>query len=329
MANIDDVAKKAGVSKSTVSRVLLGGNKVKPSTKERVLKVIEEMNYSPNTAARTLAAGKSHNIGVISSYTLNDPFYSAAGEEIYHVCGEMGYSTLFVINRTDKNEHKDPIALLHGKVDGFLFMGDNSVTKEQLEKLTKMELPTAVFKTGEWIPGIIQADTDNIDGACRGTEYLIRLGHRRIAILTGKENYYESIDRMKGYQKALEENHIRFESELVFPGQFSYDKARNLAKEIIASRATAVFCFNDVMAHGFIQGAGECGYRVPEDISVLGYDNIMFSNYDSYVHLSTVKQPIKEMSAYLVRALIAQIEDGQPPVQKIFPTKISEKETTR
>lgn len=329
MANIDDIAKKAGVSRSTVSRVLLGGNKVKLSTKEHVLQVIEEMNYTPNTAARALAGRKTQNIGIVSSYTFNDPFYSIIGEEIYNTCEKHGYSTLFLIHRADEIGHKDPIDVLNGKVDGFIYMGDHSVTKEQLKKLTKMGLPTAVFKTGEWIEGITMVDSDNVDGARKGIEYLIGLGHNRIAVLSGKDEYYENKERILGYRKALKEYNIPFDPTLVFQGGFSYNIAMGLAKQIIDSQATAVFCFNDVMAHGFIRGAKAYGYRVPEDITVLGYDDITFSNYDSYISLSTVKQPIKEMGQCLAETLIRQIEQGESSEVKIFQTKISEKETAR
>lgn len=329
MANIDDIAKMAGVSRSTVSRVLLGGDKVKLSTKEHVLKIIEEMNYSPNTAARALASRKTQNIGVVSSYTFNDPFYSIVGEEIYCTCEKLGYGTLFVINRANEPGHKDPIDVLNGKVDGFIYMGDHSVTKEQLHKLTKMGLPTAVFKTSDWVEGITRVDSDNVDGAYKGIEYLIGLGHRRIAVLCGSESSYENTERITGYQKALTDHGIAIESSLVFPGEFSYNVAMGKAKEILDTKATAVFCFNDVMAHGFIRGAMAAGCSVPEDISVLGYDDITFSNYDSYISLTTVKQPIKEMGRCLAETLIRRIEQGEPAECKIFPIKISEKETAR
>lgn len=329
MANIDDVAKKAGVSRSTVSRVLLGGSKVKPSTKEAVLRVIEEMNYSPNTAARALAAKKSQNIGVISSYTFNDPFYSIIEEEIYHTCEQLGYNTLFVINRVNEKGHKDPIEVLNGKVDGFIYLGDHSVTEEQLNKLLKMNIPVGVFKTGVSVPGISEADIDNVEAAYRGTEYLIKLGHKRIAVLYGYLDYYENIDRITGYKKALEDNGIELDEKLMFLGGFSYNNALNLSQQIIDTKATAVFCFNDAMAHGFIRGAKNCNCRVPDDITVLGYDDIIFSNYASYIELTTVKQPITEMGKYLAEALIGQIEKGEPAEKKIFSTTISEKETSR
>lgn len=328
MTSIFDVAKKAGVSKTTVSRVLLGSDKVKPSTKEKVLQVIEEMNYSPNTAARTLASKRSMNIGVISCYTFNDPFYSIVSEEIYYACEKRGYSALFVVNRPDEAGHKDPIDILNGKVDGFIYLGEGSVSRRQLEKLIKMGIPAATFKTGIHVDGIIETDIDNVNAAYEGTNYLIGLGHRKIAVLAGNMNNYETKDRLEGYKKALKEHDIQFDSALIFCGGFSYDKGLELAKVIIDTKATAVFCFNDVMAHGFARGAKDAHFRIPEDISVLGYDDIIFRNYGPYIKLSTVKQPVREMGRYLAETMMAEIEGENGEFRKIFPAKISEKETT-
>ncbi|MFR6328120.1 MAG: substrate-binding domain-containing protein [Eisenbergiella sp.] len=115
---------------------------------------------------------------------------------------------------------------------------------------------------------------------------------------------------------------------MIFDGEFSYDIGLERARDIIDTKATAVFCFNDVMAHGFARGAKDANYRVPEDISVLGYDDIIFMNYGPYIKLSTVKQPVREMGRYLAETMIAEVEGKSVELRKIFPAVISEKETT-
>lgn len=329
MTSIMDVAKKAGVSKTTVSRVLLDSNKVKPETKEKILKAMEELNYSPNNSARALASKRSMNIGVISSYTFNDPFYSIVEEEIYNTCAGQGYSVLFVVNKPSVSVLRGPVEILTGRVDGFVYLGEDSCHASEVKKLVKNAIPVAGFKTGMEISGMINADIDNEKASFEGTEYLIRLGHRKIAVISGKQNYYETRSRLIGYRKALEENGIPYDENMIFDGGFSYNNGLKLAKDVLKTHATAVFCFNDVMAHGFIRGAKNEGCSVPEDVSVLGYDDIIFSNYDSYINLSTVRQPLREMGRYLANTILDQINGHEVKMSRIFETTICEKETTR
>ena len=327
MPTIDDVARVAGVSKSTVSRVILGGNKVKPKTLEAVRRVIEELNYTPNTAARSLASKRTGNIAVISSYTFNDPFYSVVAEEIYNTMLGKGYNTLLFTYRSDTEGLKEPCDIFHGMVDAFIYMGDHSVTSEQLQKVQRRGLATALFKTGIQADGVISADVDNMQGVISGTEYLIRHGHRKIALVRGFEGYYETNERVEGYRRAIQANGIALDDRMIIDCNYGYNDALAKTSQILNSGATAVFCLSDMMAHGFIRGAKNTGVRVPEDISVLGFDDIMFKNFDSIIGLTTVHQPLVEMGRFLAEAVWTQIETSHCAGKRTFLTKIIPRET--
>lgn len=327
MVTIDDVAREAGVSKSTVSRVILGEDKVKPRTQQAVQSAIKRLNYVPNSAARSLASKSTGNIAVISSYTFNDPFFSVVAEEIYTTLLRHGYSTLFFTYRLGSEKSKEPSNIFNGMADGFIYMGDHSVSEDQLSKAARMGLVTALFKTGIRDECSIQADVDNIQGALDGTEYLIRQGHQRIALVCGFDGYYETNDRIRGYQIALHEHGLAFDERLVIDGNYSYNVAAEKAAEILDTGATAAFCLNDVMAHGLIRGAKSLGRRVPEDISVLGFDDIIFKNFNSFIELTTVRQPLVDMGRFLAESVITQVETGQCAGLRIFPTQIVEKQT--
>ena len=322
MSTIDDVARVAGVSKSTVSRVILGGNKVKPITLELVRRAINELNYAPNTAARSLASKRTGNIAVVSGYMFNDPFFAVIAEEIYNTMMERNYNTLLFTYKLDTERLKEPSEIFHGMADAFVYLGHNSVSPEQLQRVQHRGFATAVFKTGIHAEDTICADIDNIQGAYSGTEFLIRQGHRMIALIGGVAGDYENEDRIEGYRRALRAHGIPFNDRLIVNCQYSYNDALAMTGQILSLGVTAVFCLNDMMAHGFIRGVTNMGMRVPEDISVLGFDDIVFKNFDSFIELTTVRQPLAEMGRFLAEAVLTQIETGHCGGNRMFPVEI-------
>ncbi len=327
MANIDDVANCAKVSRTTVSRVLLNSNKVKESTRLKVLEAIDKLNYKPNASARSLASQRNHTIGIISGYALNDPFYSVIAEEICNVCNEYDYGTLIAIRSGNEPTNDKQINMMFGKVDAYIFLGLQSFCRKEIEHLVKINIPVALFKSGEAVEDAVMVDIDNKKSSIMAINYLIRKGHRKIAYMRGDVKNYETILRTNGYMEALEDNGIPFDQSVLFNGNFSYSTAYNLAKSVILSGATALFCESDVMAHGVIKGLMDLNYRIPENISVMGFDNIKFNNYESFIQLTTINQPLHEMGRYISETLIKQIESGLSGEIQLFETDIIERDT--
>ena len=327
MANIDDVAKSANVSRSTVSRVLLNSKNVKESTRQRILQTIEKMNYRPNASARSLAAKKNFTIGIISGYALNDPFYSVIAEEICNACSEHNYGTLISVRSNSETTNEKQIDMMFGKVDAYVFLGLKTFCRKDVDYLVNKNIPVVLFKSGESVDGAITIDIDNVKSSAMAVDYLVQKGHKRIAFMYGDVTNYETVLRTAGYKQALKNNNITFEQSLMFEGKFSYHSAYKLAKEITESGADALFCESDVMAHGAIKGLMDLKYTIPGDIAVMGFDNIKFNNFESFIQLTTVNQPLSEMGRYIAETLIMQIEKKSTGCKKLFETNIIERKT--
>lgn len=327
MANIDDVARFAKVSRSTVSRVILNSDKVKETTRKKVLEAIEALNYKPNALARSLASRKNNTIGIISGYSLNDPFYSVIAQEVCNVCTEYNYGTLIAIQAENETSNERQINMMFGKVDAYVFLGLKSFFRNKIEALIKMNIPVAVVKPGEEVKGAVVVDIDNKKSAMMAIQYLITKGHKKIAYMYGEKENYETQLRIAGYKKVLEDRKLFFSPSFMFDGKFSYSTAYHLAKDVISSGATALFCDSDVMAHGVVKGLMDLKYQVPDDIAVMGFDNIEFKNYESFIHLTTVHQPLHDMGRYIAETLVRQVESQAASDVHWFATNIVERDT--
>ncbi len=335
MANIYDVAKEAGVSRSTVSRVINNNSEVSEKTKQRVLVAIEKLNYSPNASARSLALNKNGVIAVVSRYMLSDPFYSKVAEYIYRIADKRGYGIFFCINERDTKSNLNYFRMLYGKADGIIFLGYDSVKREELVKFVDRKYPIVLFENNINIPGIVKVNLDNYYGGYVATRYLIQKGHKRIAHYKGQVESFEVIDRLRGYKSALQDYNISYDNSIVIDGQFSYEEAYNQADKLLKNKdITAVFCDSDLMAWGFIEKALELGIKIPQDISVIGFDDINYNlrydlkGYKKNMDITTLRQPIYKMSEYAVDALVENIETGNIKDDKIFSPELIEKGTT-
>jgi DNA-binding LacI/PurR family transcriptional regulator len=334
--NINDVAREAKVSKTTVSRVLLGSDKVKTETREKVLEVIRKLNYTPNTSAQMLAKKSNKVIGVINTLPISDPFFAYMNDRIAYECEKYGYGTLYVVCGSKSLEGCDrEIGLLYGKVDAYILTGNNrqGVRQENVAKLVSIGMPVALFKTGITQDGAITVDIDNRKSGELGADFLYQKGYRRIGYLhgDGAENgirdFKEGQERYLGFQQKLQTYGLPLERE--FYGNRSYKTAGSLADKILDAGIDALFCDTDMMAYGIISAFMEKGVKVPDRIAVLGFDDVKFTNYEPLIRLSTVAQPIDRMAACIVGALVNRIEN-QVPYGKVqlFDAKIVEGRTT-
>ena len=334
--NINDVAREAKVSKTTVSRVLLGSDKVKAETREKVLEVIKQLNYTPNTSAQMLAKKSNKVIGVINALPISDPFFAYMNDRIANECERYGYGTLYVVcgDNTPRGCDRE-IGLLYGKVDAYILTGNSKtgVLQENVEKLVNIGMPVALFKTGIVQDGAITVDIDNRKSGELGADFLYKKGYLRIGYLhgdgmgNGKGDFHEGQERYLGFKQKLEKYHLPLEQD--FFGNRSYKIASGLADKILESGIEALFCDTDMMAYGIISAFLEKGVKIPDGIAVLGFDDVKFTNYEPFIRLSTVAQPIDKMAACMVGALVNRIENQVPyGKEQLFEAKIVEGRTT-
>lgn len=325
MANIYDVAREAGVSRSTVSRVINGKKEVNEETRQKIMDAMQRLNYSPNASARALALQKSHVIGVVAA-GLTEPFFSGFIDGIFDSADEMGYGTLFCQNDHRNKTNINYFDVLHGKVDGIIFLGENTVSRSEVVKLADENYPVVMIESNFNIPGLVCVNIDNFQGAYAATRHLIQSGHKKIAHIMGRQNSFEANDRLKGFIQAMEDYGLRADSRLIKTGNFVYNDAYGCSTELLnhPREYSAVFCANDIMAAAFMHAAMEKGVGIPGDVSVIGFDDI--GNNDLLIKemppLTTMRQPRREMAQYAVEALVRRIEEGTVLESKIFNTEL-------
>lgn len=303
LANRKDVAKLAGVSEATVSRVFNNIGPIREETKHKVLQAAKELNYHPHAIAQSFARGKSNNIGVIVPYLpkihlISTHYFSELLSGIGAMLGELGYGLLLLYQSQD--EQKDYVKhFLSHKVDGCIILGSKNAQGEieALEKLHQLNLPYyLVNQTFSGYP-FHSIDAEHDQGSFQAVSSLVSKGHERIIFLNGPLEYSNSTERLKGYREALLFNGLEpNSSELIFQGNYSRKSGYQAAAQIapLLPKAKAVFAANDRMAIGLMQGLSEKGFQAGHDYALIGYDDSELSKMTS-PPLSTVKVPLFEM----------------------------------
>ncbi len=305
--NIKDVAKKANVSISTVSRVINQSKPVRPKTKERVLEAIEELGYRPNAIARSLKVKHTQSIGIMVPDIANQ-FYPEVVRGIEDVANMYEY-TIFLCNTDldDDKELKYFSEMEEKQVDGLIFMGNILSDRLALE-MKKADMPVVLI--GSDHPDLPSVTIDNTLAAKKAVEYLLNMGHRRVAVITGKmKDPMMGRARLKGYREALENAGIDWKSEWVVQGGYRFKSGYEGARQLLMleERPTAIFVASDEMAIGAMRAILEKGLQVPRDIAVVGFDNIDMSG-KVYPSLTTMGQPMYEMGAIGMRLLTKYLQ---------------------
>jgi LacI family repressor for deo operon, udp, cdd, tsx, nupC, and nupG len=313
LANINDVAEKAGVSVATVSRVINGCANVSPGTVERVKKAIHELDYRPNLLGRALRRTKSERVLVLLP-DISNPFYSEIVKGIEDVANQNGYSVMLCNTDSDINREKKYIKMLKSRLaDGAILMA-SEMTCEELTRLAS-EIPMVqCCEYKEGVP-VLHVSIDNEKAAYKATNHLINLGHRHIAFI-GADNQFMSSDlRKKGFIQALSDAGIEYNPAYLSYGDYSYKSGyRNMRRMLTyQERPTAVFCISDLMAIGAIRAASDCGLRIPDDLAVCGFDNISFSRM-FHPSITTIAQPMHDLGCTSMKALIGMIEGNQADI---------------
>lgn len=304
---LDHIAAIAGVSRATVSRVVNEYPGISPELRERVMRVLHEHNYQPHVAARALATRRSHILALVipteSPKLFTDPWFGLFIQGVASACNRRGYSVVLVMTDTPE-DHETVYARVArtGFVDGAV-VASAPLDDPAFGSLTMSDVPFVVVGRPPAPYHALSVDIDNVDAARGLTEHLIGLGHRRIATITGNPSESSAIDRLEGYRQALAGAGIPFDERLTASGDYSEEGALAVLDGILEQGPTAVFCANDVMACAVIRDLRMRGVRVPEDVSVCGFDDIAHVA-GSDISLTTVRQPVMELGDSAVSLLL-------------------------
>jgi LacI family repressor for deo operon, udp, cdd, tsx, nupC, and nupG len=331
VSTIYAVAKRAGVSTATVSRVLSRPQVVTPSTRDRVLQAIEDLSYAPNSAARNLRTLKSGKL-LVTVPDISNPFFSLILQGIEDAAQRAGYAVLLGDTQHNaRREERYAQMLKHKEADGLIFLG-HRLPKVASEIVRGMAPRCAPIVNGcEFSPhlGVPGVHIDNARAASEAMDHLYSLGHRRIGVVTGPLLSPLSRDRLRGTRaRAVTEN---AEEELtIIPGDFSIASGVTAGEELLglANRPTAVFCFNDEMAMGVVEGARAGGLRLPEELSIVGFDDIRFANHVN-PPLTTIAQPMREIGESTVRMLLTILDNPDVyPMPLTLPHRLVVRQST-
>jgi LacI family transcriptional regulator len=323
---IRDVAKRANVSVATVSRILNGLDGYSDETKQRVLQTIDEIGYQPNAIARSLYNKRTQTIGVLFPNLTND-FSSAIISGIEDYANDHDYSIL-VCNGMRTRRY---LQLLREKqVDGVIFCS-YLLTEEYKQALDAMKVPVILVASISDYASIPYVKVDDKRAAYDATAYLIRKGHREIAMIAGNEDDpIAGIPRVEGYKKALFEHGIPYGEEKIVYGDFSFESGLIAMDALLNGGAsfTAIFAASDEMAIGALNRATERGMRIPDDLSIIGYDNLRVSNM-VVPSLTTVNQPLCDIGITAAEKLIHMMKNGRLAESTIMEHSIVERQTVK
>ena len=322
-----DVARRAGFSVATVSRVLNGSGPVAERTRARVAEAASALHYVPNATARSLKTRLNETVGVLLP-DLYGEFYSEVIRGVEGAARARGYHTVLTSIRGDHGELAAALRSFVGRVDGLVVMSPE-IGPDVLRANFSAGVPVALL--GRVLDGHAAVTIDNEGGAYEMTAHLARLGHRRIAHVAGGASNADTKARLAGYRRALAECGLGADPALVLWGDFTEDSGYAAGQEILgrADRPTAVFAANDAMAIGVLKALREGGLSVPDDVALVGFDDVPVAAYVT-PGLTTARAPIREMGARAVEAVLDAVDqdaaggDGQPvrPAPIILPTRV-------
>ena len=323
---LEDVAKVAGVSVSTASRVLSGTANVRPAKRDAVMRAAEQLGYRPNAIARGLASGRSMLIGVLTQ-DIASPFYGETLRGVEDGLEGSGYSGIFASGHWRVESEASAIHSLTGRsVDGLIVLGGHTPDA----RLREINTHLPVVAVGRQVKGLEDRclRIDNVRGGYDCARHLLELGHRRIAYVAGPRDHRDARDRLEGHRRALREWGIEDDPALTLEGDF-HEPAGLIAVEALLARGavfSAVIVANDQMAYGVRLGLYRRGIRVPDDVSLVGFDDLAGSAFTT-PPLTTVRQPTYEMGMAAAEALLA-ILNGASPALPLFEAQLIVREST-
>ena len=329
MATMNDVARHANVSIATVSHVINGTRFVSAERVERVHAAMRELGYTPDATARSLRVGRTDTIGLVVPDNSN-PFFAALARGIEEAGFEAGYTTILAnSNERPDREHRYVSTLVSKRVDGLILApsrGDHSTLTRLLQNA---RIPVVVVDRDAELPNADVVLHDNEGGAYEATRYLIELGHTSIACVAGPADASSATERVNGFRKAIAEAGLA--EQPVVEADFHFTGGREATARLLDTGAgfTAVFAANDLMAAGAMRELHSRGVSVPEDVSVIGFDDAPLAEMISPA-LTTMRQPLHEMAQSAVSLLLSRVTsgDGGAPVRKVLATSLVVRDST-
>ena len=310
--SIKDIARAAGVSHSTVSRSLSDSRLVNPETKARIQQLAQQSGYSPHAGARSLVMGRTRTIGVVVT-TIADPFVAEVVQGIESAAYQHDYTVILATSGTEPEREIAAVKMLRSKrVDGIIITSSRigALYRDDLERVG---VPVVLVNdhSSQGRLYTFSISVDNLHGGSLATQHLLSRGHRRIAHIGGPEGHSSSADRLAGYRQALADAGLPDDPGLVQPGDGLAASGQRALDALLrqASPPTAVFCYNDMTAIGLLVAARERGLSLPEDLSVVGFDDIPFAAY-VFPTLTTIAQPKFDMGQRALAMVLALVKAG-------------------
>lgn len=329
---IKDIAARAGVSIATVSHALRNPGRVSDGTRKKVLAAAEAVGYTPNNLAVSLRTARSGNIVAIIP-DVADSYNSGIIKAIEKVAHKRGYSVLLGDTQGSPEREREFAAMTRSRqADGIILMSHRVPFDMDGKDFSRRELPPLVngseYTGCDLFPAV---SIDDVQAAIDATNHLIQRGHRHIAVITGDMHSTSSKDRYAGFRRAMEQAGLVIDDNLVVYGEYTLQCGENATERLLLQRTrpTAVFCFSDEIALGCMYALRQHGFQVPEDISVIGFDDIPFAKYFA-PPLTTVAQPVEDIGATCATILLDLI-DGKKPAQmrQFLPHRLVVRESTR
>lgn len=314
MATMKDVARVAGVSTSTVSHVINGDRFVSEAVREKVLQAVKQLNYAPSALARSLKINQTRTIGMLLTASSN-PFYAEVVRGVERSCYERGYSLILCNTEGDPERMSRSLeTLLQKRVDGLLLMCSESSALSPDIMGRYPSLPTVMM---DWAPfegcgGVIK--DNSLQGGEIATRYLIAQGYRRIACITGPLDKTTAHNRLEGYRKAMDDAKLPRPSFYEVSGDFEFASGYRAMQQLLTLEQPpeAVFACNDAMAVGVYRALHQAGLSIPDDVAVMGYDDIELARYLS-PPLTTIQQPKDELGELAIDTLLYRMTDPDSP----------------
>jgi len=305
-ATSEDVAQLAGVSQATVSRVFAGGANVSEKKRKKILDAAAQLEYKPNAQARSLITRKTMMVGIIMR-NIRDPFYSAVLEIFHTRLSPLGYQLIFNNSENEIIEEWEIAKLLEYNVEGII-VTDALLSEGATRKLKRSGIVSILFN--RYAEGLNSSAVycDNYLAAQQIATYLVEMGHRTFAFISGPRNTSTTVDRLKGFREVLLERKIK--DLTIIPGTYTYESGFQSAQELLTrnKKIDCIFCGSDIIALGVMDAARLVGFRIPEDLSVVGFDNIRMLGWTPYP-LTTWEQPLEDMVTSTVELLLKEIND--------------------
>lgn len=322
---LEEIGKLSGVSRATVSRVINNYPHIRPEIRERVQTIIDQTGYKPNVVARTLVSNRSNIIGLIIpsvvQQVFSDPYFPTLISGIARGCNANNLVlSLYLFDSLEDERNLFQAIIGTGLIDG-LIVTTARRNQEMFDTLQESGFPVVFVGEPDDIAKTTFIDIDNITGGYTAAQYLLELGHRRIAIISTHINR-SGESRLEGYRKALHEYGVPFDDHLVAYGDFSLDSGYSAMQSLIPHQPSAVFVTNDLMALGSLRALREAGLRVPEDVSVVSFDDLSPAT-QADPQLTTIRQPVQQTGKDAVTMLLGLINgDIQHPQHVFLPNEL-------